>query len=186
MSNHSCRHGILQLIVSASDQNEKPRSAKEDIRIAKEVKQPKNILEKSKVRINSSNITDNRKFHKIKTYSEAVKEKETKWQNEKVFDLEIIVLRGGVSQPCVVSPPLVCCDENSSDKFVNINFSCALIAQSDEFLKNLEELESSEETSDNTNSSNGGRLNGFFFSDADFNLSKWVLSETKIKIFEKD
>ena len=168
MSSHSCRHGILQLIVSASDQNEK-RSIKEDIRIAKEVKQPKNILEKSKVRINSSNITDNRKFHKIKTYSKAVKEKETKWQNEKVFDVEIIVLRDGVSQLCVVSPSLLCCDENSSDKFVNINFSCALIAQGDEFLKNLEELESSEETSDNTNSSNGGRLNVCFFSDADFN-----------------
>lgn len=128
MSNHSCKYGILQLIVSASDQNEKPRSIKEDIRIAKEVTQPKNILEKSKVRIKSINITDNRKFHKIKTCSEAVKEKETKWQNEKIFNLEIIVLRDGVSQLCVVSPPLVCCDDNSSAKFVNINFSCALIA----------------------------------------------------------
>ena len=54
------------------------------------VTQAANVRGECKVRIDSCNITDNRKFHKRKTYSEVVKEKETERQDEKVFDLETI------------------------------------------------------------------------------------------------
>ena len=58
--------------------------------MVKEVTQAANVREKCKVRIDTCNITHNRKFRKRKTYSQAVKEKETERQDEKVFDLEMI------------------------------------------------------------------------------------------------
>ena len=53
------------------------------MRIVKEVTQTTNVQEKCKVMIDSGNI-------KRKTYSEVVKEKETKRQDEKILDLEMI------------------------------------------------------------------------------------------------
>ena len=107
-----------------------------------EVMQAANVGEKCKVRIDSCNITDNRKSRKRKTYSEVVKEKKTERQNEKVFDLEMIkenLLQDEVLQPCVLSSPLVCCDtsvsKNSSDPFVNINSPSVLTAQDEEIIK---------------------------------------------------
>ena len=44
----------------ASDQDDEPRNIKEDMRMVKEVRQPPNILEKCKLRIDSCNNTDNR------------------------------------------------------------------------------------------------------------------------------
>ena len=113
---------------SASDQNDKPRNIREDMRMVKEKTQAANVREKCKVRIDTCNITDNWKFRKRKSFSEAVKEKETERKDEKVLDLEMIkenLLRDEVLQPCVLSPPLECCDtsvsKNSSDQFVNTN-----------------------------------------------------------------
>ena len=83
----------------------------------KEVLQAVNVREKCKVRIDSCNITDNKKFRQRKTCSEVVKEKETERQNEKVLNLEMIkenLLRDEVLQPCVLSPLLVCCDTSVS------------------------------------------------------------------------
>ena len=144
------------------------------------------------VRIDSCNITDNRKFRKRKTYSEVVKEKETERQDEKVFDLETIkenLLQDEVLQPCVLSPPLVYCDtsvsKNSSDQFVNTNSPSGLTAQDEELVKILEDLDFSKITRENANSSDESRLSGYFCSDKVFNLSKRVLSETEIKILEK-
>ena len=105
------------------------------MRIVNEVTQAANVREECKVRIDSCNITNNRTFRKRKTYSEVVKEKETERQDEKVFDLETIkenLLQEEVLQPCVLSPPLVCCDtsvsKNSSDQFVNTNSPSGLTA----------------------------------------------------------
>ena len=55
-----------------------------------ELTQAANVPEKRNVKIDSSNITDNRKFCKRKTYCEAVKEKKMKRQDKKVFDLKLI------------------------------------------------------------------------------------------------
>ena len=49
-----------------------------------------NVLKKHNVRNNSSRITDNTKFHKRKTQSEEVKEKEKKKHDEQIFDTELI------------------------------------------------------------------------------------------------
>ena len=59
-----------RLTESTSNQNDEPRNIKEDTRMVKEVTQAANVLEKCKVRIDSCNIVDNRKFRKRKTYSE--------------------------------------------------------------------------------------------------------------------
>ena len=92
-------------------------------------------------------------------------------------------------QPCVLSPPLVCCDtsvsKNSSDQFVNTNAPSVLTAQDEELVKILEDLDCSKITSENANLSDESRLSGYFCSDIIFNLSKRVLSETEIKILEK-
>ena len=53
------------------------------MRTVKEATQTTNVQEKCKVMIDSGNI-------KIKTYNEVVKEKETKRQDEKILDLEMI------------------------------------------------------------------------------------------------
>ena len=123
------------------------------------VKQAGHVRGKCKVRIDSCNITDNRKFRKRKTYSEVVKEKETERQDEKVFDLETIkenLLQDEVLQPRVLSPPLVCCDtsvsKNSSDQFVNTNSPSVLTAQDEELVKILEDLDCSKITRENANS----------------------------------
>ena len=68
---------------SAHHQTDEPRSIKADMRIVKEVTQTTNVQEKCKVMIDSGNI-------KRKTYSEVVKEKERKRQDEKILDLEMI------------------------------------------------------------------------------------------------
>ena len=81
--------------------------------MVKEVMQAANVGKRCKVRIDNFNITDNRKFRKRTTYSEVDKEKETERQDKKVFDLKMIkenLLKDEVLQPCVLSPPLVCCD----------------------------------------------------------------------------
>ena len=92
-------------------------------------------------------------------------------------------------QPCVLSPPLVCCDtsvsKNSSDQFANTNSSSVLTAQDEELVKILEDLDCSKITSENANLSDESRLSGYFCSDTVFNLSKRVLLETEIKILEK-
>ena len=156
------------------------------------VRQAANVRGKCKLRIDSCNITDNRKFRKRKTYSEVVKEKETERQDEKVFDLETInenLLQDEVLQPRVLSPPLVFCDtsvsKNSSDQFVNINSPSVLTAQDEELVKILEDLDCSKITRKNANSSDESRLSGYFCSNTIFDLSKRVLSETEIKILEK-
>ena len=99
------------------------------------------------------------------------------------------LLQDEVLQPCVLSPPLVCCDtsvsKNSSDQFVNTNSPSALTAQDEEHIKILEDLGCNKITSENTNLSDESRLSGYFCSDTVFNLSKRVLSETEIKILEK-
>ena len=127
------------------------------MRMVKEVMQAANVGERCKVRIDNCNITDNRKFRKRTTYSEVVKEKETERQDKKVFDLKMIkenLLQDEVLQPCVFSPPLVCCDtsvsKNSSDQFVNTNSPSALTAQDEELIKILEDLGCSKITSENT------------------------------------
>ena len=170
---------------SAPDQNDEPRNIKEDMRMVNKVTQAANVREKCKVRIDSCNIANNRKFRKRKTYSEVVKEKETERQDEKVFDLETIkenLLQDEVLQPCVLSSPLVCCDtsvsKNSSDRFVNTNSPSVLTAQDEELVKILEDLDCSKITRENANSSDESRLSGYFCSDTVFNLSKRVLSET--------
>ena len=177
---------------SASDQNDEPRNIKEDMRMVNKVTQAANVREKCKLRIDGCNITDNRKFRKRKIYSEVVKEKETERQDEKVFDLETIkenLLQDEVLHPCVLSPPLVCCDtsisKNSSDQFVNTNSPSVLTAQDEELVKILEDLDCSKITREYANSSDESRLSGYFCSDTVFNLSKRVLSETEIKILEK-
>ena len=92
-------------------------------------------------------------------------------------------------QPCVLSPPLVCCDtsvsKNSSDQFVNTNSPSVLTPQDEELVKFLEDLDCSKITSENANLSDESRLSGCFCSDTAFNISKKVLSETEIKILEK-
>ena len=92
-------------------------------------------------------------------------------------------------QPCVLSPPLVCCDtsvsKNSSDQFVNTNSPSVLTPQDEELVKFLEDLDCSKITSENANLSDESRLSGYFCSDTAFNISKKVLSETEIKILEK-
>ena len=105
---------------------------------------------KCKVRIDSCNI---KKFCKRKTYSEVVKKKETERQDEKVLDLEMIkenLLLDEVLQPCVLSPPLACCDssvfKNSSDQFVNTNSSSVLTSQDQEFGKILKDLDCSKKS----------------------------------------
>ena len=51
---------------SASDQHNKPKKIKEDMQMVKEVTQAENVRQKCKVRVDSCNITDNRKFRKRK------------------------------------------------------------------------------------------------------------------------
>ena len=51
---------------SASDQHIKPKKIKEDMQRVKEVTQAANVRQKCKVRVDSCNITDNRKFRKRK------------------------------------------------------------------------------------------------------------------------
>ena len=140
--------------------------------MVKEVKQVVNFPEKCKVRIDSCNITDNRKFRKRKTYSEVVKEKERERQDEKILDLEIIkenLLRDEVLQLCVLSPPLVCCDtsvsKNSSDQFGNTNSSSVLAAHDEEFVKILQDPGCSKITNENAKLSDRNRLSGYFCSD---------------------
>ena len=108
---------------------------------------------KCKVRIDSCNIIDNKKFRKRKTYSEVVEKKETERQDEKVLYLEMIkenLLLDEVLQPCVLSPPLACCDssvfKNSSDQFVNTNSSSVLTSQDQEFGKILKDLDCSKKS----------------------------------------
>ena len=115
---------------------------KDNLRIVKEIMQGANVRESCKVRIDSCNITDNRKFHKRKTYSEVVAEKKTERQDEKFLDLEMNkekLLRDEVLEPCVLFPPLVCYDtsvsKNSSDQFVNTNSSSVLTAEDEEFVR---------------------------------------------------
>ena len=90
-------------------------------------------------------------------------------QDEKVLDLETIkenLLRDELLQPCVLSPPLVCCDtsvsKNSSDQFVNTNSSSVLTTQDGEFIQILEDLDCSLITGENTNLSDESRLSGYF------------------------
>ena len=86
------------------------------------------------------------------------------------------LLQDEVLPPCVLSPPLVCCDtsvsKNSSDQFVNTNSPSALTAQDEELIKILEDLGCSKITSENTNLYDESRLSGYFCSDTVFNLSK--------------
>ena len=87
---------------SAFYQNDKPINIKENMRMVNKVTQAANVREKCKVRIDSRNFADNRKFRKRKAYSEVVKKKETERQDEKVFDLKTIeenLLRDEVLQP---------------------------------------------------------------------------------------
>ena len=112
------------------------------MRMVKIVTQAANVWEKCKVRIDSCNITDNKIFHKWNIYSQVVKEKETEKQDGKVFDLELNkedLFRDEVLQPCVLSPPLVCCDtsvcQKLSDQLVNTNSFSVLTAQDEEFVK---------------------------------------------------
>ena len=112
--------------------------------------------------------------------------------DEKVFNLEMIkenLLQDKMSHPCVLSPPLVCCDtsvsKNSSDQFFNTNSRTVLMAQDEELIKVLEDLGCSKIASENANLSDESRLSGYFCSDTVFNLIKRLLSETKIKILEK-
>ena len=51
---------------SASDQHDKPKKIKEDMQMVKEATQAANVRENCKVRVNSCNINDNRKFRKRK------------------------------------------------------------------------------------------------------------------------
>ena len=102
--------------------------------------------------------------------------KETERQDEKVLDLEMIkenLLRDEVLQPCVLSPPLLCCDssasKNSLYQFPNTNSFSVLTAQDEEFIKILEDLDYSKITSENANLFDESRLSGYFCSDADFN-----------------
>ena len=99
------------------------------------------------------------------------------------------LLRDELLQPCVLSPPLLCCDssasKNSLYQFANTNSFSVLTAQDEEFIKILEDLDYSKITSENANWVDESRLSGYFCSDTDFNLSKRVLSETEIKILEK-
>ena len=106
-----------------------------------------------------------------------------------MFDLETIkenLLQDEVLQPCVLSPPLVCCDtsvfKNSSDQFVNTNSPSVFMAQDEGLVKILEDLDCSKIPRENANSSDEGRLSGYFCSDTVFNLSKRVLSETEIRL----
>ena len=75
--------------------------------------------------------------------------------------------------------------KNSSDQFVNTNSPSVLTAQDKELIKILEDLDCNKITSGNTNLSDESRLSGYFYSDTVFDLSKRVLSETKIKFLGK-
>ena len=59
-------------------------------------------------------------------------------------------------------------------------------AQGEGFFKILEGLDCSKITNENANLSYESKLSGYFCSDTVFNFIKRVLSETEIKILEKD
>ena len=95
----------------------------------------------------------------------------------------------------IVSPPKICvntsssCNNSNQDK--SINTSAVLDSQDQDILKILEELQSTGEdrtTLHNNISSNcvfEPRIEGHFCSDAIFNLSRRILTETEIKVLEK-
>ena len=125
-----------------------------------------------------------------------VKEKPTVQQlgkkKRKVLNLAMIkenLLRDEVLQPCVLSPPLVCCytsvSKNSSDEFANTNSSSVLTAQDEEFVKILEYLDCSKITSENANLSNESRLCGYFCSYTVFNLNKRCFQKRQLKCQKK-
>ena len=92
-----------------------------------EIVKPIEINEKPvAIKLNETNITDNRKVKKkIKTptYSEVVKRTTNKDIDEKITNLEEIeasILRDSLTQAYKRSPPVLCCDysicKNSSDQ----------------------------------------------------------------------
>ena len=95
----------------------------------------------------------------------------------------------------IVSPPKICVNTssscNNSNQAKSINTSVFLDSQDQDILKILEELQftaEDETTLHNNISSNcvyESRIEGHFCSDAVFNLSRRILTETEIKVLEK-
>ena len=96
----------------------------------------------------------------------------------------------------IVSPLKICVNTsssfNNSNQTKSINTSVFLDSQDQDILKILEELQCTGEdgtTLHNNISSNcvyESRIEGHFCSDAVFNLSREILTETEIKVLDKD
>ena len=95
----------------------------------------------------------------------------------------------------IVSPPKICVNTsyscNNSNQAKSINTSAFLDSQDQDILKILEELQCTGEdgtTLHNNISSNclyESRIEEHFCSDAVFNLSRRILTETEIKVLER-
>ena len=164
-----------------------------------ETKKPIEINDKPvEIKLNETNITDNRKAKKkIKTptYSEVVKRTANKDIGEKITNLEEIkasLLRDSLTQAYKTSPPVLGCDsticKNSPDQ-LGLNeqtLGDVLSSHDDELLRILEDLQNEKSVKNNSNCSDNTRISGYFCSDTVFSLNRSVLSEDETKVLEKE
>ena len=141
------------------------------------------------IKLNETNITDNRKARKkIKTptYSKVVKRTANKDIGEKITKLEEIkasLLRDSSTQAYETSPPVLCCNssicKNSSDQ-LGLNeqsLGDVLSSQDDEMSRLLGDLQNKKSVNNNPNCSEDTRISGY--------LSRRVLSEDQLKFWKK-
>ena len=135
------------------------------MQMVKEATQAANVRQNCKVRVNSCNITDNRKFRKRKIQSEVVKEEETERQDEKVSDLEMIKEN--------LLPTLITLYLHPWYAVIlQISLLMRILLVCSRHRMTLEDLYCSKTTSENVNLSDGSRLGFYICSDTVFNLRK--------------
>ena len=145
------------------------------------------------IKLNESNITDNRKERKVRkvTYSDVLKGNASKDMGEKMVNLEEIrasLLSDSSSQHYSTSPPVLCCDTSkdidSSDQ-LQLNEQLPGVGLSSQFLRILEDLPKDKLAHCNSNCSEESRSKVYFCLDTVFNLSSRALSEDEIRVLEK-
>ena len=136
-----------------------------------ETEKPIEINQKpAEIKLNKTNITDNRKARKkIRTpnYSEVVKRTSDKDTGEKITNLEEIkasLLRDSLTQAHETSLSVLCCDyltcKNSSDQ-LGLNeqsLGDGLSSQDDELLRILDDLQNRKLVNNNCNCSDDTRI----------------------------
>ena len=152
--------------------------------------------EEQKKKRSYAEVTRNRKEEKIWSNQQRVILGNDRFENVNFSDIYQDMLRDEKSNSSrIVSSPKICANTssscNNSNQVKSINTLAFLDSQDQDILKILEELQSTVEertTLHNNIRSNcvyESRIEGHFYSDAVFNLSRIILRETEIKVLEK-